>query len=204
MLRFRSDGDLAAALLGDGEHRGTDRHVLVEVRPARREVLIVRGTAVAFPVFATISWMLDGQEHGFIVRRQQRAAHFGTDGNAEEQLGCGAGIAFGIDCPKPIGAPSIGGIVAVGRNPEPSHGVDGAVIGHAEPAILRRCGREGGSHLRNRGVTTFEQDFPCAAGGGKVTISLGDLDDMAESIFGARISDIDFVGRAARLLVSIT
>ena len=46
------------------------------------------------------------------------------------------------------------------------------------------------------GIAAFQQHFPLALGGGEVAAVLGDLDDVAEGVFGARVGGVDLLGLA--------
>ena len=75
--------------------------------------------------------------------------------------------------------------------------VDGAVVGHAEPAIGRGGGGEGSADFGHRGIAALQQHFPLAGGGSEVAAVLGDLDDVAKGVLGARVGGIDGVSLAA-------
>src|SRR5690606_20774428 len=81
-----SDADLAAALPGDRDDRGTHRHVILEVRPARGRIFVIGGAAVAVPILAAIARMLDSHEGGLIIRREERTAKLAANGHAIEQF----------------------------------------------------------------------------------------------------------------------
>src|SRR5690606_11925481 len=80
------DRDLAAALLGDGDYRRANRHVILEVRPAGGRVFVVGCAAVPVPILAAIAGMLDSHEGGLVVRREERSAKLAAHRNPVEQL----------------------------------------------------------------------------------------------------------------------
>src|SRR5690606_12013380 len=99
--------------------------------------------------------------------------------------------------PQPVGAACRLGRVAVGRDPEPAGRIDGAIIGHAEPAIGGGGGGEGGADLGHGGVAAFQQHFPSAFQRSEVAAVFLDLDDVAEGVLRAGIDAVDlFVGAA--------
>ena len=92
----------------------------LEVGPAGRGVLVVGRPAEAFPVVAAVARMLDRDEDGLVVGREQRAAELGADRHAEEQLRGGARLALGVDRPEAVGA--AGGLAGCCRRSRPRAG----------------------------------------------------------------------------------
>ena len=111
--------DRSAILLGDRDHRRARRRPILEVGPARRGLLEGRA-----PVFAG---MLDGEEHGALVRRQDRTAHFGPRGRLEEQPRQGAAVAQRVHAVDGV-RHSRGTGRAVGGDPHAAFAVEGAVV----------------------------------------------------------------------------
>src|SRR5918993_2052102 len=123
-------GDLAAALLGDDQHGGTRWHGVLEVWPAGSGILERRRTLIH------LARVLNREEERLVVGREERAAQLAADRHAEEVLGRAAPFAFGFEGPEAIRPACRLGVVAVGGDPEASLAVDGAVVRHAEPAVL--------------------------------------------------------------------
>ena len=122
-----------------------------------------------------------------VVVDEPRAAELGSDRNPVEVPGRAAQVAVGLHRPETVGPARRLGAVAVGRDPEPAGGVDGAVVGHPEPAVLRRLGREGGADLGHGGIAALDQDLPVHRVGGEVAVRRLDLDDVAERVLGPRV-----------------
>src|SRR5215207_7039741 len=73
--------DLAAALFRNDEHRGSRRHSILKVGPARRRSLIGCRNAIF-----GLARVLDREEQRLVVGREERSAELGSDRNAEEVL----------------------------------------------------------------------------------------------------------------------
>ena len=74
--------------------------------------------------------------------------------------------------------------------------IDGAVVGHAEPAVLRGGRIEGGADRGDRRIAAAHQDLPLELAGGVIEAVRRDLDDVAEAVVGARVGGVDLIGLA--------
>ena len=98
-----TSGNLAAAVLGDGEHGGTRRHLRIEVRPAGRRVLEGRWAAKADQRLGPVCGrMLHGDEQRFAVGREAGTAQLGANGAAEKELRGPAARAVGLKRIEPV------------------------------------------------------------------------------------------------------
>ena len=124
----RLRADHPAVRLGDRDHCRPRRHARAEVRPPGRRLLEGRAFLVAGVLYR--------HEQGLVVRREERSAQLSAPWRAQEVSRQGAAVANRVGAPDTVGEPGRARSPVRG-DPQPSAGIDGAVVRARQPAVLR-------------------------------------------------------------------
>jgi hypothetical protein len=132
----------------DHDHRRAGRHALFEVGPAGGRILKGRVRSKPLEVLGAVgAGMLNRQEQRLGCPGEVRPAELAADRAAEEQLGMPRSSPSVSSAVEPVRfARAAPATALVGRDPQ-RPGVEGAVVGRTEPAVLRRLGVPHRAHL---------------------------------------------------------
>ena len=142
--------------------------------------------------------MLDGDKQRLQVGRETGSAHFCAGRTAVKVFRRPTCRAFRVDRPNAVAATVEVVRVAIGRDPEPAHRIESAIVRAGEPAV--RAGQMKVAPIAATDGSPHCTEFPTCISRPMVAVRRRQLKNMAVLVVGTRVGGIDLLGLACRVL----